>query len=52
MEARGNPIRTLGALWRQRMPVALNVGARLGLVTHLYEERHLGTTEQRKEVAA
>jgi hypothetical protein len=46
--ARENPMGTLGALWRQRMPVALNVGARLGLVTHLYEERHLGTAEPRK----
>lgn len=38
---RREPGRGLGALWRQRMPLALALGTRLGLLSHPYELRNL-----------
>jgi L-ascorbate metabolism protein UlaG (beta-lactamase superfamily) len=37
-----SPLRTLGVLWRQRWPLALESGVRLGLLPHPDELRHLG----------
>lgn len=38
---RRRPITMLGTLWRQRWPVALHIGARLGLLSHPFELRPL-----------
>jgi hypothetical protein len=41
-----NPLRTLGNVWRQRWPLALSVGANIGLLPHPYELRNLGASAE------
>lgn len=45
-ELRRNPVRTLANVWRQRWPLALSVGANMGLLPHPYELRNLGASEE------
>lgn len=46
-----SPTRTLDAMWRQRWPVAVNVGTRLGLLSHAYELSRLGASKPSQSAA-